>query len=361
METVMYTQAMDLVYLPENNVSRFGLDLTSSSFKELVASLILYGFDISKSSLVVYTLTDKEKTTVETLRNAQLQTYRELKDAIPVYRIRESDEGDGKEIGTYETISITPDEITSMYHRMYFSKENTPYPAVYGGVSGNHRSVAILLANCVRAKEDKELILSLPCTVKTYASKIERFADTVQDNGSAQIGRIKLSPRDSVVSARTLFSLGVIEARFRKIFLPGTGQKLFALAKVDARFSKLTIIDKILAGNLDYGKIDKEAIRKLSKRTNASKADVELALAGKGKNESAIMDKTSIVQWARQTNLPIVRLVLSCILQKDNSLILPIGEKSDDVNRAIKKLVPNIETLSELPEKYLEKVLADTE
>lgn len=172
----------------------------------------------------------------------------------------------------------------------------------YLGVTGFQRSSVYMTAMVDRLIDqefgDKEVVSLIPVLVSTFSDPFQRLEAQVLENG-IQTARAQVKELDILKPAADLIqNRGWNEYRVQTAFNMGrtTGQKVYAIARLHLKFPDVGVIPRMLVspkdeGFVSYGKIDKEAVRRLKDRTETRKLS-EMAEKAKAENRQLKPEET---------------------------------------------------------------------
>lgn len=211
-----------------------------------------------------------------------------------------------------------------------------------------------------QAQVDEEIlpkvITDIPIVIRTYKDQAERRAEQVWENESRDSTSESLSDQDRLTSAKELYDLCYNEAKFRKTFKDGMGQKLFAIMRLDSMYPAVKILPRLQLpegtpsptpeglARIPFGPLNPQEMGRLIRRTNPElvKANETIVteidiieyfggVRGK-KNAAKIMSKDDIKTISVQSPVAIVKDVAKSILNNDKDALKPYTDMSQGFN-----------------------------
>jgi len=311
----------------DENVSRCG-DLFEDQ-KDMVelASQLYPGWQVQLGDAGLYELTDVQ--VIAALKENE-KTWIELKDATEEIPVRVGD----------STLTTSASDRLRAWESSYVKGGKLIKPK-YGQVYAFRRVSVLPLVNAARLKAGAPLIETIPCSVYEFDNDLDRYVACILENTGKTAGARKLSEQDMITGALKMFQTQCAEADFRRVWKVGTAQKLFALCRLAAKHPDLEIIDKIAKGDLKYGPLDKEKLRKAVK-SNASANEVTVMLNEPRTNDKKMASKTAIERVAEQTPIRIIAWAFGKAINDDLAAINVLVTNDvlkDELNAAIGKVL----------------------
>ena len=334
-------------YFPGQNVSRHGIHTDSTATHDLIAGMAERGYDVTKP-LVAYKLSDKEIKKAVAERQAILDQLKEANDPIKTSRHNAE--------GKTEKVSLAASDVLRTYQAMYVGDDNKIIKPTHAGVFGFHRNHCLVPANALRRLDKLPIIAELPIIVKTFKNSHERMMETIGENTlNLTEGVNKLSGRDLTAAARNLFHAGSNEAKFRRLFKAGTGQKLYAICQIDGKFPDAKIISRILDKKIDYARIDKEGARKLVKKMDEFTSEtIEAHLVEDRVNDKPQMSKPDQVSLEEKNPCIVVKKTLLAVRDDDAMLHLSdVGVRAPALNACLEVDVENVDALEKVIKQFI--------
>jgi hypothetical protein len=221
-----------------------------------------------------------------------------------------------------------------------YMKNGKVIAPTYGQVFGFRRNSILPTVNAIRRKAQLQPIESIPVSIKSYENDLERFEDTISENTLKNFGTRTLSDVDRISAAQRLFHEGATQTHLRRVFKDGMGQKLHALCTLDHAHKDLNIVKRLIAGELQFGPLDKEEMRKLVKDAATSEAVAKYVEHPKdGTNESKMASKKDVKTMADQVPVEIIAIVLKAVVEDKLPTLVAFVKKAEAINAAVKAVM----------------------
>ena len=306
-----------------DNVSRVGNPFADDKDKKVLAGALIDGWDEVLGLIGVYKLSKEQGLQGAMEREAVLA---ELTEAVEDFDV------------TYEgkKVTVSASDILRSWKEMFCNAKGKVKVPTYGQVFGFRRKALLPEVNAVRRKLDLDPIEELPCRVRSYACDMDRFADCIKENTHKNFGTRALSNVDRVNAAQKLFFEGSTQSHMRKIFKDGMGQKLHALCALDNAHQSLKVVERIVKGELLFGGLDKEDMRKLlNEGAEAPLVDEYLKNPKKKKNADKMAAKTKIATAASQFPVKLVARVCKAIIEDKMESLNDLIPRRELINDAV--------------------------
>ena len=310
-----------------DNVSRVGNPFADDSDRKQLAGALMDGWNPVLGLIGVYKLSKEQA--AQGVKEREV-IHEGLKAATDDFAI------------TYEgkQVNVSASDVLRVWEDTFCNAKGKVKSPDYGQVFGFRRNHVLPEVNAARRKMGLELISEIPVVIREYASDLDRYEDCIKENTHKNFGTRVLSNADRVHAAQKLFFEGSTQSHMRKVFKDGMGQKLHALCQLDRDYSTLTIIERVVKGDLDFGPLDKEDMRKLTAEgAEAKDVDSYLKNPKVKKNDKKMASKTKIETAAKQFPVALVARTLQAVLDDNLESLNGLIEKRDEINKAVESIV----------------------
>lgn len=310
-----------------DNVSRVGNPFADVADRKQLAGALIDGWKPSLGVIGVYKLSKEQQAQGVKERTAIRESLKAAEEDFSV---------------TYEQkqITVSASDCLRAWEGIFLTDKGKIIVPQYGQVFGFRRKLVLPEVNAVRRKLKKPAIDALPVHLKTYENDLERYEDCITENTQKNVGTRALSNVDRVHAAQKLFFEGSTQSNMRKVFKDGMGQKLYALCTLDKNHASLNIVERVVNGDLDFGPLGKEEMRKLHEESaEAKEVDVYLKNPKEKKNEKKMAAKSKISTAAKQFPVELVARTLQAVLDDNLESLNPLIEKRDELNKAVSSVL----------------------
>lgn len=347
----------------EDNVSRPGTDVDSlytSTADRLdnVISIATHDYIPARGGYItVFELNADKKKQALKEKSALLQS---MIDQPETYEIKID--------GTTHT--LTPKAVLDNWRALFCDpKTKEPTEPKYGLVVGFRRFFSWHLTNALRSSLNKAALVELPCDIQKFKSAMDRHFMNIAENEKGE-GFRKVSENERVSAAMHLFRDGANENKMREKWKAGTGQKLFAICKLADRCPELNLIERFInpvpetepdpdhPGKrrfvvgpdgkavykpvINYGSLDRETLRSMSKDTNLDCAAVEDYVnnpkAGKPDTQLPGAAPTAKIESKAQSGVLLVRYTLNAVRYNNLDSLNVFNPFAEELNEIFKRI-----------------------
>ena len=248
-------------------------------------------------------------------------------------------------------VTVTKEARILAFRKMYMDAKGKFIVPEYFGVNCFRRFNVLLEANAIRLRRKDALILEIPVLFTKYGSDAERFEACVLENTLKMAGALKPSYQDMLLSTIKLLQCGSNQSTIRRLHGAGLGQKLFALAELNRLYPKTKVAERVANGEIEFGPLGKEEIRKLMDTANASawkisapEKDVESFLlnpkAAEG-NKPKMAKREELEGVATRSPIKLIQFTMDCALKNNLGALAKFGEPAvaEKLNAAIDKVL----------------------
>jgi len=310
-----------------DNVSRVGNPFADANDRKQLAGALIDGWNPNLGLIGIYKLSKEQSAQGVKERETIHAGLKAATDDVAVAH-------EGKQI------TVSASDCLREWEDLFCNAKGKVKSPEYGQVFGFRRMLLLPEVNAVRRKLGLTAIAEIPYLLKTYENELERFEDCIVENTHKNYGTRALSNVDRVSAAQKMFFEGCTQSRMRYVFKDGTGQKLYALCQLDRNHNSLKVIERVVKGELDFGPLDKEKMRKLQEEGAEAKAvDAYLKNPKEKKNEQKMAAKSKIVTCAKQFPIKLVAQVLTAVLEDKLESLNPLIEVREELNAAVEAVI----------------------